>query len=190
MSTDHNLRPLLVEPETDEPYLRLPKPLHNIIITPPRLTDAEALAGILSNNEVAKWLTFIPQPYGINEAEEWLTFSKAQTDELLQNLRQAGSEATFVDSCPVRTLREVRSDGSQVMIGSIGIGRSSFSFLESDEKRMQTAEDNMEKALGDPEITWEIGGQFSFLATRGCKDSPGFPNTQITSHPHITVAVS
>lgn len=190
MSTDHSLPPLLVDAETGEPYLRLPKPLDNNIITPPRLTDAEALAGILSNNGVAKWLTFIPQPYGIKEAEEWLTFSKEQTDEIFRDVRQARSEGTFVDSCPVRTLREVQSDGSQVMIGSIGIGRNSFSFLENDEERKQMAEGNLEKATGDLEITWEAGGQLSFLAIRACKNSPGNSKTQTIWHPHITIAES
>ena len=164
MATLHpNWHPLQIDPQNGEPYLRLPVPLDNIIITPPRLDDADSLVKTLGHDDVVKWLTAIPKPYGLQDAESWLEASKQQTDEVLRELDEthAGDPGTFVERCPVRTIRECQADGTQVLIGSIGVGRCSFSYLEDEEMGKHLAVQNRSREVGDPDIIWEVGGKCS-----------------------------
>lgn len=56
MKSYHQLHPLEVNPQTGEPFLQLPSPHENIIITPIRLTDKPAIIDILNDYRVVQWL--------------------------------------------------------------------------------------------------------------------------------------
>ncbi|KAH8100036.1 hypothetical protein BXZ70DRAFT_1008553 [Cristinia sonorae] len=147
------------DPNTGEPYLRVPSPLDNIIITTPRQTDAAALANILSQEDVSRWLAVIPKHYTIRDAENWLKFSIPLANKALKELEEAG--AAFVGTCPFRTIREVRADGTQITIGSVAVGRSPFSYLDNAEEARRLAVLNKSRDVGDPEIIWELGDYLS-----------------------------
>ncbi|KAJ7572084.1 GNAT domain-containing protein, partial [Mycena floridula] len=149
LSTTTMLDPLEVNPVTGEPFLRLPSPHHHIIITPPRLSDIEPSVEIMNSPEVYRWMgrTSLYTP---EDAERWITRAKAASDLALNQL-----SAPYVEGCPVRHIREVKSDGSELYIGDIGIERSRFAEIGNEGGRL--GKDNCEKALGDPTIVWQVG---------------------------------
>jgi hypothetical protein len=50
------LHPLQLNPNINEPFLRLPVPYDNIILTPFRTSDANALTVIMNDEHVYPWL--------------------------------------------------------------------------------------------------------------------------------------
>ena len=70
-----------------------------------------------------------------------------------------------VGEFPVRAIREVQEDGTEVYIGDIGISRCSYGELmdlnrvdwEHASER-KTINDSLD--LGDPSILWSIGGKY------------------------------
>ncbi|KAJ7242581.1 acyl-CoA N-acyltransferase [Mycena haematopus] len=92
------LHPLEVNPKTGEPFLRLLSH-KNIILTPPRLSDAPFLIPLLNDERVIHWLSSPPYPY-LPEHAEWF-------------LNHIKPILKIVDGCPVRTIREVREDGTE-----------------------------------------------------------------------------
>lgn len=156
------LHPLLVNPVTGEPYLWLPSPLENIIITPPRMSDAPSMVAILNDPLVCRWILGPPYPYLPSHAESWLESTKKESDAVLQELEQASRETPdgplkIVGACPVRILREVREDGTEVYLGDIGLRRCVFPHEEPEEQQ-RLSEKNKRRAVGDPELIWCIGG--------------------------------
>lgn len=155
------LFPLLLNPVTQEPYLRLPSPHENIIITPPRLTDAHTVIGYMNDPKVYETLEGPPYPYLPEHADFWLNMVKKESDDILKELYDAAekdSEPIFVGGCPVRSLREVKEDGSDVFIGDIGVFRARrFSHHRDEEKEAELLEKNKTLPVGSPEIVWEIG---------------------------------
>jgi len=95
-------------------------------------------------------------------------------EETLKELEDAKDEPTlkFVKRCPVTFLREVKEDGTDVLIGTLDVARCHHGELmgpdgvdwENKEKR-QAENDSLE--AGDPRIIWCFGGEL--LATR-CQD--------------------
>ncbi len=157
----HNqLEPLKIDETTGEPYLQLPAPHDKIVITPPRMKDGPRLVEILTSREVNQWLTGIPTTYNLEGAEEWLTRSTRNSNEISKELREESQEGPLkiVGGCPVTTIREVQEDGTQVLLGSIGVFRCMFRYLEEAEAKHLT-EENERREVGDPGIEWEIGGK-------------------------------
>lgn len=124
------------------------------------MEDGPRLVEILGSREVQQWLTVIPKTYNLEDAEEWLTRSTRNSNEILRELREESQEGPLkiVGGCPVTTIREVQEDGTQVLLGSIGVFRGMFRYLGDAEAR-QLAEENQAREVGDPAIEWEIGGE-------------------------------
>ncbi|KAJ7308518.1 GNAT domain-containing protein [Mycena albidolilacea] len=143
---------------TGEPFVRLPAPFSNIIITPPRISDAEASAAILSEDAVSQWLgpTGPGSAYTVAQAESWLTKLKAQTDALVEELGGATEPHGVVSGCPLRHIREERADGTEVFLGDVGLVRSNFSEIRDTEERARLVAENNARVAGDPEIVWHI----------------------------------
>ncbi|KAH8099283.1 hypothetical protein BXZ70DRAFT_289672 [Cristinia sonorae] len=153
------LSPLLVNPATGEAYLQLPSPHENIIITPPRMSDAPDIIHHMSDPLVYKWLQGPPHPYLPSHAEYWLAQIKPPCDEILKHFDTELEQPTWMEVCPVRTLREVRPDGTDIMLGDIGIDRCGFPDVQDLEERERLSRENMARPTGDPEIVWCIGGK-------------------------------
>ena len=159
------LRPFEINPQTGEPYLRLAAPLSNIIITPPRLSDAPAKVEAFNDPRVYRWVTSPPWPYLPEHADQWLTTIIEETDAAWNELVKASVEEPeaapkIVSTCPVRVIREQKEDGSDVPLGDCGFVRCNFDeIVDVDEKRKQS-EENRARPAGDPRIIWQIGGTY------------------------------
>ncbi|KAF9650299.1 hypothetical protein BDM02DRAFT_3093385 [Thelephora ganbajun] len=145
---------LQVNPMTGEVFLRLPAPHENIIITPPRDSDAADLVLILNDPRVYKFLLEPPFPYYLHHAEEWLEMVKKRSDEILEDLREG---KTVVDGCPVQYIREVQPDGTDLLLGDLSVTRNGWMEVSDKELREKMTKENLEKPIGDPTIVWTIG---------------------------------
>lgn len=172
---DNRFRPLEVNPRTQEPFLRLRK--HpNVIITPPRESDAPHLLPPLNDERVHVWLNSPPFPYtygmscivaiieswlaecaSLEHAQTWINKIKLDCDQGLKELVDAleNEKSPTLTHSPVRFLREVQEDGSDVFLGDVGFSRCSDILLE-DAKYDNDA--NLELPAGDGDIVWTIGG--------------------------------
>lgn len=162
----HQLLPLQIHPVTKEPILRLPPPHDNIIITPPRMCDGPALVQNLNDPQICRWLESPPYPYTEDNADDWLKRVKDGSDALLRQLKEAAendqTKTLVVGSCPVRSLREVQENGTEVYIGEIGVDRCNYPELDNSPKKAKLVKENWEREDGDPEIVWCIGGKFIY----------------------------
>ncbi|KAE9409170.1 acyl-CoA N-acyltransferase [Gymnopus androsaceus JB14] len=168
MDPKSQLYPLEVNPSTGEPFLSL-KSHPNIIITPPRLTDIPLLPSLLNDPTTAQWLKGPPLPYLLEHSQVWVTQIKQKTDELLQELQDAEGHESLkvVGNCPVRYIREVKKDGTDVLIGDIELRRCEEMELAGPkgvnwDDAPRLLEINNQRKAGDPEIVWSVG---YFLAT-------------------------
>ncbi|KAK7033129.1 Acetyltransferase, GNAT family [Favolaschia claudopus] len=155
---------LQYNPSTGEPYLRLPAPFSNIILTPPRMTDVDESVAILSDPEVAKWLgpTGPGSTYTTEKAQGWLTQLTAKTDEMVKELG-GSTEPHPVSGCPLRHIRQVGAEGTERFLGDINITRSSFIEVPDVEERARLVAENNARVAGDPEISWMVSAP-NFLA--------------------------
>ncbi|KAF8167485.1 hypothetical protein B0H34DRAFT_18902 [Crassisporium funariophilum] len=161
--SNHQLRPLEINSTTKEPFLRLRKHT-NIILTPPRLNDAESYLWPMNDPLVHEKLAGPPFPYTLDDSVKWLEGTKAATDRVLQELEDAGEDAELkiVGECPVRTIRQVMEDGTDMLIGDLGLMRCrhgelmNFGTVDWENKeKLQNENDTIE--VGNPNIIWSMG---------------------------------
>jgi RimJ/RimL family protein N-acetyltransferase len=146
------LFPLQLNEATGEPYLQLPSPHERIRITPIRQSDVEMAKTYLNDPRVYEYLAGPPFPYTEEHANGWISRSKSNSDAVFDEIMQGNK---FVGGCPVRSIRELQEDGTEVFIGDIGIDRESPNapWVDADDA------ENMNKKAGDPTIMWSIGGR-------------------------------
>lgn len=79
-------------------------------------------------------------------------------------------ELVLVGNCPVRAIREVQEDGSDIFLGDISITRVKDGKLlvppdeaDDEEKTAKSLETNMSLPVGDPNIVWSIGSRIFHL---------------------------
>ncbi|KAJ7606781.1 acyl-CoA N-acyltransferase [Mycena polygramma] len=98
------------------------QPLENIILTPARASDGPLMIPIFNDERVYPWLIAPPFPYLPEHADWWLNNLKPLSDAFLVELEAARNEPLkIVDACPVRAIREVKEDGTDIFLGEIGI---------------------------------------------------------------------
>ncbi|KAF7295809.1 N-acetyltransferase domain-containing protein [Mycena chlorophos] len=155
--------PLSRNPTSSELFLRLPSPHANIVLTPPRPSDAPALLAILNDSEVYPWLGRPSGSHTLEEAEALLVDYTRASNDAIQALTDAAGqkELVFVEGSPVRSIREELADGTDVFIGLISIKRCNWWDVPAGE-REKLMETNMARTTGDPEIVWQIS---DFLAS-------------------------
>ncbi|KAG2042695.1 hypothetical protein BDR03DRAFT_944009 [Suillus americanus] len=156
------LYPLEINPKTGEPFLRLPAPHQNIIITPPRQGDQSVLIQHLNDPAIYGWMQTLPVPYLPEHADFWIQFVKGESDAALECLRKSAKDfpngpLQLVGASPVGHLREVKEDGTDVFIGDVNFGRSPFEEVLDEVERKRLQEDNAKKQAGDPTIQHTIG---------------------------------
>ena len=157
------LYPLEINPQTGEPFLRLPAPNDNIILTPPRTNDVKVTGPIINDPRVSMWLEGPPIPYRDEHADEWIAQVIKQSEDIVEELKEEDrlnpdGPLKLVGGCPVRHIREVLPDGTDIYLGDIGINRAQMEeVLDLDERKKAVAANN-EKAVGDPSIVWTFGG--------------------------------
>ncbi|KAH7106214.1 hypothetical protein BKA62DRAFT_668248 [Auriculariales sp. MPI-PUGE-AT-0066] len=150
-----SLHPLKVDAETGEPYLRLPKPLEHIVITPQRLTDVAVSVKNLNDLRIARFFVGPPYPYEEEHAVSWLTIGIERTAGLVSTLKPG----EYADGQPVNAIRDTRncSIKDAGMIGDCTIDRCVFGEIMDMDERKRLAEDNAAKKVGDPTIVWQVG---------------------------------
>ena len=194
------LYPLEVNPKTGEPFLRL-RNHKNIILTPPRMEDAPVLVSFLNDPRICDCLSGPPYPYTLGKcraarpprsesdqltksfvehAEFWLKMIKSFSDGVLRELEEGRDkpEPKTVGDCPVRYIREVQEDGTDIFIGDASFVRSISGELmgtEGPEKidwenKQKREEENNKLPVGDPNILWSFGGTFSQSREIGIND--------------------
>lgn len=103
-----------------------------------------------------------PSPYLSEDADWWIDKHKGISDEVMRELEE--EEKTnpdgllkFVETCPVRIIREIKADGTDLYLGDIGVDRCRYEELQGEKKEIKTKE-NISKTTGDPSIVWSVGG--------------------------------
>ena len=118
----------------------------------------------------------------LDHAEKWVGSVKDKADSILGALESARDDPQllFVDGCPVRFLREVKDDGTEVFIGDIGMFRCPYGELMGPsgvdwEGKAKYEEENNKLPAGDPGIVWSIGGKcmraYTWMVTEVAKIS-------------------
>lgn len=143
---------LQIHPKSGEVYLRLPAPNDNIIITPPRPSDAEAIAAIMNDERVALKFSVPPYPYLLEHAVAYL---EAEAERHGSAVEKGG----LFGECPVQVIREQRADGGDVLLGEARLYRSKYYEVRDEEESKRSAQVNLERPAGDPEILWTIMGK-------------------------------
>lgn len=143
--------------------MRLPAPHQTIIITPPRLSDAPALVANMSDPAIYTFLEGPPFPYLPEHADQWLSSIKHGTDSAFEALRRANEEKPdeppiLLEQSPIRIIREVLEDGSDLYLGDIMFVRERYPDVDDKELKETLLQRNAARILGDPEIVWCIGG--------------------------------
>lgn len=158
MGSPSYLFPLLLNEKTEEPYLRLPSPHSNIILTPPRLNDDDSkdIVQILNDRRVFQWLESTPYPYNLEHAKEWLKSTSKEAEMALRELEE--TQGGFVGGCPVRILREVKENGDEIFLGDCRIGKWQFDDILDLEERERLRKENDQRLPGDSETVWDFGG--------------------------------
>ncbi|KAG5339351.1 hypothetical protein C0989_004631 [Termitomyces sp. Mn162] len=166
ITIDHHpmkqLLPLEVNPSTGEPFLRIPYPGKNLIITPPRLYDVDAVLVALNDSRIYTWMTGPPLPYQPEHGLAWLTEQMEEADKILRHLEDpltAEGPVKLALGCPVRIIRQVNEDGTDTFLGYLGIYRSERKEILDDKKRATIVAENALKRVGDPSILWDIAGE-------------------------------
>lgn len=125
------------------------------------MTDVDPSVDIMNDPRVFAWMGR-STPYLPKNAETWLDRVKAKSDSVILELTEGTfNEKTLhtVSGCPVRHLREVMKDGTDVFIGDVGIERSNWADVIDDVERQCLVEENEVRKQGDPEIAWQMGGE-------------------------------
>lgn len=163
-----------------EPYLRLPAPHSNIILTSHYLENLEetyaTLIETLNDPRVYPWLEGPPYPYSRYDAEQWVNLVYNENKRVLESLREDLSEGStdagkLYDISPFSCIREVVEQDPvtgepirDVFIGTIGLSR--YPFYEhpyGSEERAEAQRQNDALPAGDGNIVWSIGCKLRFI---------------------------
>jgi hypothetical protein len=152
----------------NSPFIRLPAPNENIIITPSQYSDGDAVIKLLSDPRVYMNLAGPPYPYGQKEWDSWFPILERASKNTLAEWREVEKSrkerghgrqwVTGAHGAPVTAIREIDPvTGEQKFIGSIDATRKNWLFYGATEenKRRQEANDALE--AGDPRIQWDLG---------------------------------
>lgn len=106
-----------------------------------------------------------PYPYLQEHADFWVDANKEVCDAAIRELEEEhrinpDGPLKVLEFCPVRSIREVKADGTDVYLGDIGVDRCAHEELDdsNENKGNSLVEANMAKQAGDPSIVWTIGG--------------------------------
>ena len=154
--------PLERHPQTGEPYIPLPAPHENVIITPARREDVPHMVAILNDTPVKKWLDGPPFPYLDEHAEQWIANAMGTSETVMHELRVADADhpegpLVPVSGCPVGSLRVVQEDGRETFLGVVEFKRCGFPDMLDPEEQRRLVARNQSRKYGDPEIVWCIG---------------------------------
>lgn len=157
------------------PFLRLPHPHTNIIITLPRYSDGEEVLIAFNDPRVYMNLANPPFPYTLPDwewaFERFSSTSNRALDELIkveaarQTISTSETEKWVGSAMPMISIREVNSaNGEQRFIGNINVRRGDFMTTVDPDERKRLADANQAMEAGDERIEWELGCKCSTFA--------------------------
>lgn len=153
---------LQYNPITDEPFIPLPAPYSNIRLTPARLDDTDAILPIMNNLEVCMNFANPPFPYLRQHSDAWLQDRVREYQNAMVHITNTNGDVGFLDTFPLRHIREVASDGAETFLGDIGLIRENkFIDIKEEEAQMARINSNIGLPSGNPNIVWTIGGEWS-----------------------------
>ncbi|KAJ5384341.1 hypothetical protein N7517_002252 [Penicillium concentricum] len=171
-------------PLTKEPYLQLPAPCANIIITPHREHQIEetsaVMTEILNDSRVYHWLQGPPYPFLPEHGVDWVKMKIAEYKDILSTLQKeletpesqlqedssnGQEQPVFFDKCPFVCIREVTERDpttgaplQDVMIGDFTLARYAFYELRPDSWELALLQKyNNDLPAGHKDIIWGIG---------------------------------
>jgi hypothetical protein len=173
-------------PITKEPYLQLPAPCANIIITPYRKHQiketALVMTEILNDTRVYSWLEGPPYPYLPEHGEDWVRMKIEENEAVVSTLQRefeaegqphsGGTKdkmsAVFFDSCPFLCIREVTkrtiTNGAplqDILIGYTGLLRYPFYEIRQNSWELALVQaHNNQLPAGHKDIVWGLGSMF------------------------------
>jgi len=168
----HTEAALQVHPKTGEVYIRLPAPNNNIILTPPRTSDADGIVEIMNDERVALKFSIPPYPYLHDHAVAYLKAEVEKYAKVMSEIssragssnlgcstkiskgEEEGNERILFSECPVQSIREVRENGEEIYIGEARIARSAYLDVRDEEESIRMTRTNLDRPVGDPEILW------------------------------------
>jgi hypothetical protein len=173
-------------PLTKEPYLQLPAPCTNIIITPHREHRIEetsaAMTEILNDPRVYPWLQNPPFPFLPEHGTDRVKMRVRENEALVSILRQEfespkrqlqsdnskdQEKSEFFDQCPFSCIREVTERDpatgaplQDIFIGDISLARYAFYELRRNSPELALAQEaNNALPAGHKDIVWSIGSK-------------------------------
>lgn len=176
---------------TGEPFIRLASPHDNLILTPPRPSDADAVHAMMTDPKVYKTLEGPPFPYLESHATSWLDMVTSQSADAMRELQaaeaaeRADGMQRLVGSCPVHYIREVRADGSDVLLGDIAVHRCQYPDVQNPAEKARLTRENAARELGDPDLAWCIGSKQARHVSRADRAPDACPR-QIASRASTT----
>ncbi|KAJ5960603.1 uncharacterized protein N7479_007753 [Penicillium vulpinum] len=169
-------------PLTKEPYLQLPAPCANIIITPHREHQIEetsaVMTEILNDSRVYRWLEGPPYPFLPEHGVDWVKMKIAEHKDILATLRKefersesqlqsdsanGQEEPKFFDKCPFVCIREVTERDpttgaplQDVLVGDFTLSRYAFYELRPSSWEFALVQKhNNELPAGHKDIVWD-----------------------------------
>lgn len=161
MDLSQRFYPLQYNEETEQPFLRLPPPFTNIIITPPRMSDEPDIIPLLNDERVVKWLDGPPYPYEETHAKIWLEHICGLAEDIILEIKSKPAGA-FIGGCPIRVIREVTEDGREIFLGDIGIDGWGYDDVADSDEKTRLVKVNLERPVGDSEKEWCFGGNLTY----------------------------
>jgi len=118
----------------------------------------------MNDHRVFDWIAGPPYPYTLDDSRCWLGKVIPEANAILQQLEEAKDNPTpiIVGSCPLRSLRQIKEDGADVYIGSLGIMRCMHGELMSPgavnwADKEKNEERNNSIAVGESSVLWSMG---------------------------------
>ncbi|KAJ1301431.1 hypothetical protein OPQ81_008689 [Rhizoctonia solani] len=99
-----------------------------------------------------------PYPYLREHCDAWLRDRVREYEIALVHMTKLDGDVGFLGSFPLRHIREVRPDGTEIFLGDVGLIReNAFCEIRDEEARAARVKTNLNLPIGDPNIVWMFG---------------------------------
>lgn len=163
--------------KNNSPFIPLPPPHTDIIVTPPRYTDGDAIIRNFNDPKVYMNLVTPPYPFTRQDWDERFPIIERQAHDALLEWKEAeasrlnavageaeGMQRKWVGiGFPVTAIREIDpKTREETFIGDISIRRREFKVTLDEGERKRARDENFDLEAGDPRIAWDVGCTSSF----------------------------
>ncbi|KAH7334552.1 hypothetical protein B0J17DRAFT_673843 [Rhizoctonia solani] len=125
---------------TNESFITLPAPCSNIRLTPARLSDLDAVLPIMNSLDVAMGFRGLPFPCAREQCEAWLREHVRDYENTVIHIRNMDGDVGYIDIFPLRYIREVATDGTEIFLCDVGLDRED-AFEDTDDAEAKRTRD-------------------------------------------------